>query len=275
MSDIQIITDSTAYIDKSFVEEHNIKVVPLTVHFEEKIENEPFPGEFDSFFDRLAKSSDFPKTSQPSAGLFKEVFEEALQDEKEIIVLTISSKLSGTFNSASTAANLTDPNKISVIDSETTASNLMVLVKMAVELSEKGVSRNEIVDQLEKQKKRMRIRLTVGSLEYLKRGGRLSNTSALIGSLLNIKPIIDLIDGKLEPVGKVRGRKKALEAIIEDIPEETSVINICHIFALDEAHEIKSILLDRYPLAKVDIQELGPVVGSHLGPKALGVCYMY
>lgn len=275
MSKIKIVTDSTAYINKQFAEDHDIAIVPLSVNFEGVISDEGYPGEFEEFFNRLANSASFPTTSQPSVGTFKTVYEEALKEGKEVIVLTISSKLSGTYNSAVTAASLIDGDKVSVIDSEATAGNLMVLAEMALEMSREGLSRNEIVEKLEAQKKRMGINLTVGTLDYLKKGGRLSNTSALIGSLLNIKPIIALKDGKLEPVAKVRGRKKALEKIAEDIPAETDVLNVCHIFALDEAEEMKRLLEERFPKATVKIQELGPVIGAHLGPKALGVTFKY
>ncbi|MBM7582248.1 DegV family protein with EDD domain [Caldicoprobacter guelmensis] len=275
MNQIHIVTDSTAYIDKEFVRQHDMSVVPLYYSFEGKTEKEGFPGEFQDFFSRLARSSDFPTTSQPSVGDFKEVFESALKKGKEVIALTISSKLSGTYNSANTAANLIGSDKISIIDSQTTVANLRVLTEMAINLVKQGFSRSQIVEKIEEQKTRMGIRLTVGTLEYLKRGGRLTNAQAVIGSFLNVKPIIALIDGKLEAIAKVRGKKKAMEKIIEDIPKKVSIINICQIFALKEAHELKSILKERYPHAIINIQEIGPVIGSHLGPEALGVCYVY
>lgn len=275
MSKIKIVTDSTAYIDKPFAEKHQIEIVPLSVNFEGEVSNEGFPGEFKPFFDRLAKSSSFPTTSQPSVGAFKAVYDQALLEDNEIIVLTISSKLSGTYNSAVTAASLVNSSNISVIDSLSTAANLKVLVQEALRLIEQGKSRIEIVDELEKQKKNMGIRLTVGTLEYLKKGGRLSNTGALIGSLLNIKPIIALVDGKLEPVAKVRGRKKAIETLIEGIPADVKVINLAHIDAMDEALEIKAHLIEKFGLENIEINELGPVVGAHLGPKALGILFKY
>lgn len=275
MAKIKLITDSTAYIDKAFADKHNIKIVPLSVNFEGSVENEGFPGEFEDFFNRLSKSDDFPKTSQPPVGAFLEAYNEALKDGYEIISITISSKLSGTYNSANTASTLSDESKISVIDSETAAANLKALVEMALNLIDEGFSREEIINKLEVQKKKMGIYLTVGTLDYLKRGGRLTSTSALLGSLLNIRPIIALKDGKLEGVAKVRGKKKALEKMIEAIPKNTDLISLCHISALDEVMELKDILLKSFPNTRITIEELGPVVGSHLGPKALGVCFKY
>ncbi|SDK82602.1 DegV family protein [Natronincola ferrireducens] len=275
MSKVKIITDSTAYIDRVFASKHNIEIIPLSVNFEGKTENEGFPGDFEEFFQRLAKSQDFPKTSQPSVGAFSVAYNKALDEGYEVVVITISSKLSGTYNSASTAATLVDETKISVIDSESTAANLKALVEIALELTNKDMAREEIVAEIEMQKKKMGIYLTVGTLDYLKKGGRLTSTAALLGSLLNIRPIIALKDGKLEGIAKVRGKKKALEKMIEAIPEETSLISICHIYALEEALELKAIVEGSFPKTRVTIEELGPVIGSHLGPKALGICFKY
>lgn len=277
MSKIKIVTDSTAYIDKSFIEDNNIDVVPLAVNFQGSIDDEGFPGEFDEYFDRLAKSSDFPTTSQPSIGAFTNVFKRAIDEGYKIITITMSSKLSGTFNSASTAAKIVDPgrNKIFVIDSLTTVANLKFLIERASLLVKENAPIEEIVKEIEDQKKRMGVRLTVSSLEYLKRGGRLSTTEAMIGSLLNIKPIIGLIDGSLIPLNKVRGKKKAMEKILEDVPANISFISICHIKIPEEAGEYQRLIRERFPLARTEIYEIGPVIGSHLGPEAIGVCYAY
>jgi len=170
---------------------------------------------------------------------------------------------------------MVDISKVSVVDSLTTAANLKALVEKAIELSESGLSRQQIVDEIEEQKKRTSIRLTVSTLDYLKKGGRLSSAGAMIGSLLNIKPIIGLIDGKLEPISKVRGKKKALDKMLEDIPYNVSTIGICHIGIMDAALEYQKIIQERFPNASTEIYELGPVIGSHLGLETMGVCYMY
>jgi len=275
MSKIQIVTDSTSYINKSFIEEHDIEVVPLSVHFEDETETEGFVGEFESFFSKLANAKNFPTTSQPPIGSFVKVFEKAIDEEKEIIVLTISSKLSGTYSSASSAAKIVDKDKISVIDSESTAANLKAFVEIALEMIAKGHTRDEIVSRIEEQKKRSSICLTVDTLDYLQKGGRLSNTSAFFANLLNIRPIIALVDGKLEGVSKTRGKKKALEKMIELIHKDAFRISVCHIYALDEAQSVKETIQSRFPNAEVTVDDLGPVVGAHLGPKALGICYLY
>lgn len=275
MANIRIVTDSTAYILKEYAKSNNIEIVPLMVDFEGVTSAEGFPGEFEEFFNRLKTSESFPKTSQPSIGAFAQVFKAAVEKGEEVITIVISSKLSGTYNSASAAADMVAPNKISVIDSETSASNLRMFVEMAKELAASGVSREEIVNTINIEKKRTGINLTVDTLEYLKKGGRLSTGQALIGSILNIKPIIALIDGVLVPKGKARGKSKAIEMMISNIPEKVEKISICQIFNMEEALEIKEILKMKYPKVEITIDVLGPVIGAHLGPKAIGICFKW
>lgn len=275
MAHIKIVTDSTAYITKDYAKSNEIDIVPLTVDFEGQTGIEGFPGEFESFFNRLKQSESFPQTSQPSIGLFAQVFKKAVENGDEVIAIVISSKLSGTYNSAAAAANMVAPNKISVIDSETTVSNLRMLVERAKELSASGVSREEIVEIINNEKRRTGVNLTVDTLEYLKKGGRLSSGQAFIGSILNIKPIIALTDGQLVPTGKARGKSKAIEMMISNIPDNVEKISICHIFNMEESLEIKEILKHKFPGVDVTIDVLGPVIGSHLGPKAIGLCFKW
>lgn len=272
MPKIKIITDSTAYIDKNYAMTHGINIVPLSVTFNGVTEDEGFPGEFEEYFEKLKSVQEFPTTSQPSIHAFAKIYKKIIAEGYEIITIVISSKLSGTYNSAFVAAKEIDFDKISVIDSETTAANLKLLVNMAKDLVEKGLSREEIVKTLEIEKKKMNISLTVDTLDYLKKGGRLSSAQAFVGSILKVRPIIALIDGKLEPIGKVRGKDKAIEMMINRVHEDVNKISICHIFALDEALKLKLKLENKFKNAKIIIDELGPVIGSHLGPKAIGIC---
>jgi DegV family protein with EDD domain len=275
MPNIKIVTDSTAYIKKDYLTANDIDSVPLSVIFQGDVTNEGYPGEFDSFYQKLKVSKDFPTTSQPSIQAFYNVFQPALDSNQEVITIVLSSKLSGTYNSAMAAAQMCESDKITIIDSETCGPNLKFLVERAHQLNAAGKSRDEIVTLINKEKKNMGINLTVGTLEYLKRGGRLSNTQAFIGTLLNIKPIIALIDGKLEPIAKVRGKSKAIDAMISNIPQDVNRISICQIDNIDESLEVKDILEAKFPKAEITIDELGPVVGSHLGPLALGICYKW
>mgnify|MGYP000135298750 CR=1 FL=1 len=273
MAKIQIVIDSTAYIPKEEVQRMGIKVVPLFVTFKGKTEEEGYPGSFKPFFERLKNSREFPTTSQPSIGAFAAVYEEALDAGFEVLTLVFSSKLSGTYNSAVSAAAMVDPKRITVVDTQAAVCTYRFLIERAFKLAEAGRSREEIAKVILEEKDRMGIRLTVETLEYLKRGGRLTGAQALLGSMLNIKPIISLTEGKLIPVGKARGKAKAIEMMIEDIPENVKRIAIAHILDLDEVLEIKGILEEKYRGITVEIDEIGPVIGAHLGPKAIGICY--
>ncbi|MFZ5352246.1 MAG: DegV family protein [Bacillota bacterium] len=272
MSNIHVVTDSTSYISKEFAITNNIDIVPLSIYFEGDTEPEGMPGEFEPFYNRLKDSTDFPKTSQPSVQAFMQVFQKAVDEGKEVVAITISSKLSGTFNSASVAAQQVAPDKISVIDSLMSGPCLRFLTERVLKLANDGKSREEIVQQVEAMRSRNRALFSVGTLDYLKKGGRLSNAQYFIGTLLNIKPVIDLTDGVLLPAGKARGKSKALEIIKEGIPSSVKRISVVHILNIEEAEKFRDELMEIYPNAEFSIDELGPVLGSHLGPMAIGVC---
>ncbi|AFS78205.1 putative DegV domain-containing protein [Gottschalkia acidurici 9a] len=272
MSNIQIVVDSTSYISSDYIKENNIEVVHLSVELDGKTDKEGLPGTFNEYFNRLQSTKDFPKTSQPPMGEFVEAYKRAFERGDEILAITFSSKLSGTYNSACMAAEMIDSEKITVIDSETAVGNYRVLIDIAVNLAKKGASREEILEEINNARKNTNINLTVESLEYLKRGGRLSNAQAIIGALLNIKPIIGLIDGELIATDKLRGKKKAIDFMISKIPENVKVISVEYIQNLEEAEKIKETLQEKFKDAEVNLNELGPVIGSHLGPKAIGIC---
>ena len=167
---------------------------------------------------------------------------------------------------------MTSPDRISVIDSETTVSNLKFLVQLAQSMAELGHSRQEIVEAVERQKKRMQVVLVANTLEYLKRGGRLSAAQAAIGTLLNVKPIIGLVDGKLEAIAKIRGKGKALDYLVEHVPEDAAAITVLHILVPEAARQLQRKLKERFPHIQIGIDEIGPVIGSHLGPGGVGIC---
>lgn len=272
---IKIVTDSTAYLTKEEIDEWGVRVVPLSYTLDDITEIEGLPGSFSKYFERLEASSGFPTTSQPSVECFREVFEEELQKDNEVIVIVISSHLSGTYNSAYVASNMTDTSKITIIDSLTTVANMKYMVKLAMEMALQGKTRKEIADAIDNIKKSMRIYLTVDTLEYLKRGGRLSSTQFVIANILNIKPIIELIDGKLEGTHKERGHKKAERYLVEQIPDSVRFISIQHLKAYNRAQRLLKVINNKYEHLKIEINELGPVIGSHLGPGSIGVCVIY
>lgn len=272
---IQIVIDSTAYLDREYLDKNNIEVAHLSVELDGVREREGFSGSFRDFFTKFEKSKDFPKTSQPPVGEFVECYKNALTRGERVLAITFSSKLSGTYCSAAMAGEMFDSGVVSVLDSGTAVGNYREMIFKAVELSEKGIDVKAIISELEAMKKNAIIDLTVDSLEYLKRGGRLSNMQAVIGTLLNIKPIISLVDGELLATGKARGKRKAMEQMIEKIPENVRTISIDHVENLEEAEKLKTTLEEKFKSVDISISEIGPVIGAHLGPKSIGLCSMW
>lgn len=272
MKKVGIITDSTAYLDSEFISKHDIGIVPLSYTFEGKNYCEGVTETFDEFFNRFEKSKDFPVTSQPSTGDFLKVYNEWLEKYDELLVITISSLISGTYSNAVLASEMIEDSKITIVDSLNTASNLRFMIERALELLENKPV-NEVVEILEKERDNYEVFLIVDNLEYLKRGGRISSFASSIGNFLQLKPIIGLIDGKLELVEKIRGTKKAIERVIDLIPENANRISICHISNDEVANQLIESLGKKHPDAKITIDDLGPVIGSHIGFKAFGILF--
>lgn len=274
MKKIKIITDSTAYIDKEYAEKEKLTIVQLNYVFGDETGKEPYPGEFDEFYEKLSKTKLFPSTSQPSTGEFLNAYNNAFEEGyEEIIVVVLSSKISGTYNSAVLAKNILEDKKITIIDSLTSASNLRVLVEDAINMVKSGKSSEEIEKHINHKKMSMYVYLTTETLEYLSRGGRLSTVQSKIGNLLNIKPIIELKDGKLELLEKTRGKNKALQQMVDKVQQDVERISICHVLNFKAAEKLKERLEEKFPQAIITIDELGPVIGSHLGPGGLGICF--
>jgi DegV family protein with EDD domain len=262
-------------LDKNYIEDENIRVVPLNYVFDGEDYKEGLKGEFNDFYSKLQSTDLFPTTSQPAIGDFVAAYEEALKSHDQIVVITLSSKISGTYTSAHVAAEMVDSENIRVVDSLGAAATLRFLVQDAVEMSRKGMDAHRIQEELERKKDKLGIVLTTDTLEYLSRGGRLSTLQAGIGNILSIKPVIRMLDGELQLVEKTRGKKKAINRLLACIPEGVDRISLCHVTNTGEAEKLADTLRQTYPGASVTIDELGPVIGAHLGPRTLGICYSY
>lgn len=274
MSKIKVITDSTSYIQKEYLDKENIAIVQLSYVFGDESKKEGHPGEYNEFFRKLESTKLFPSTSQPPAGEFLSKFNQAFEEGyDEIIVILLSSKISGTYNSAVLAKDMLGDKRVTIIDSETSVSNLRLLVEDAVEMSKEGKTSKEIEEHINMKKTKMEIYLTTGSLEYLSRGGRLSSIQSTVGNFLNIKPIIELKDGELKLLEKMRGKNKAIASIIAKVPSDVEKIGICNILNEEEAKKLQITLKEKFPKAMITIDELGPVIGAHLGPKTIGICF--
>ena len=162
---------------------------------------------------------------------------------------------------------------ITIIDSLCSVASMRFLIEDAIEMIKEGKASKEIEEHINTKKMNFQVYLTTESLEYLSRGGRLSSAQATVGNLLNIKPIIQLKDGELGLIEKVRGKNKAISTIINKVYQEVKKIGICHILNYDEAEKMKINLEEKFPHAIITVEEIGPVIGSHLGPGAIGICF--
>ena len=274
---IKIVTDSTAYLPETFVRQHDIRVVPLYVHFGEEAFREGVELSDEEFYARLKEASALPTTSQPSAGEFHQVFEELAGAGHEIVTLTISSKLSGTWNSAMAAKEMLPEAGISIIDTFSTAVGMHLMINAAIEAAAAGATRQEIVERIEEIKKTSQLWFVVDTLEYLAKGGRIGNARAFMGTLLKVKPILTLQDGAIEPCEQVRSKPKALARMIE-IAEEyvgnkgpQAKVAVLNALVPAEAEALGQELVERMGCAPPLVGDLGPVIGTHTGPGVVGI----
>ncbi|HID63293.1 MAG TPA: DegV family protein [Anaerolineae bacterium] len=273
---IQIVTDSSAYLPADLVQQHNIHVIPLKVLFGDKTYREGVDLSQQEFYRMLAEAKTLPTTSQPSAGEFFDLYSELSKDGHEIISIHISSKLSGTISSAQSAKEMLPEARITIVDSASTAMGLGLMVLTAAKAVAEGKITAEIVATVEKMIPAMNVVFVVDTLEYLQKGGRIGGAAALVGTLLKIKPILCLKDGRVEPLDKVRSKRKALVRLLDVIEERVGPgtpirAAVLHAEALDEAKELEQKVRARFNCTEYYFTELGPVLGTHTGPGVLGL----
>lgn len=270
---IAIVTDSTSDIEPGKAAEMGVTVVPLNVRFGDRDFLDRVDLDSSGFFKMLSELDARPSTSLPSPGAFVEVYKKILQNNDEIISIHISSHLSGTFQSARTAAMSLGGKNIHVIDSGQVASGLMILVERAAHAVADGVDASKIIMDVTESAKKTQSYFIVDTLEYLERGGRIGKASSLIGGVLNIKPILTLKDGVIEPVSKVRSRRKGIGKVADMIAEEGSpeVVAISHAACPDAADAAELIVGERFAGARIIRSEIGPVIGTHTGPGAVEI----
>lgn len=274
---IKIVTDSTAGLPQAMAQEFDIRVVPLYVHFGEQAFKEQVELSNEEFYDRLHQVVDLPTTSQPSAGEFLQVFQELLDAGHEVVVLTISSKLSGTWASAMAAQEMLPGAPISIVDSLSTSVGMLLMLDAATQAIRQGASRQEVVALWETLRDKMHVLFVVDTLEYLAKGGRIGNAKAFLGTLLKIKPILILQDGVVEPLEQARSKHKGLTRIIDlaeeqlDSAKTQARVAVTHGLCLEEALPFRDELMARLGCAEPPISEVGPVLGTHTGPGVIGL----
>lgn len=278
---VKIIIDSASDITPAYCAENNIGFAPLKTALGGKEYRDGIDIVPSDFYTLLEEHKELARTSQVNVSEFHDLFEKAVSEGNDVVVITISSGLSGTFQSARIAAE-DFQGKVFVVDSLTASAGEQVLLARAIALRDEGKSALEIFEELEQLKKQVRLFLRVETLEYLKRGGRISKTSAVVGSILNIKPVIKMNgEGKLETVGKARGIKQSHQMMNENILL-TGGFDPSMPVAITYAGEIHDGAVDKYIAdsaalyenVKPSIGQLGCVIGTHTGPGALVVAYV-
>lgn len=278
MPRIAVVTDSSAYLPESLVQENGIHVVPLNVHFNGSVFKDLVELKEDQFFLKLAAAPELPSTSQPSAGEFAEVFRQAARHADGLVVIVISSSLSGTYSSAMAAKDMAPDIPIAVVDSRTTSMGLGFLALAAARAAREGKGLDEIVVTLEAIIPKVHVWFVLDTLKYLAKGGRIGGAQALMGSMLSIKPILQVEGGKVEQLDKVRTRGKAVERMVELFKREVDGkpvhCAVIHTLSPDDAERLKNRIVADFPdVQDMAITGVSSAIGTHVGPGALGLCF--
>ena len=273
----RIIVDSTS--DLMPEARARVSVVPLTVHFGDEEFIDGVTIDHKTFYEKLVETDVHPTTSQATPASFMAEYEKAAQARESAVVITLSSKLSGTYQSAVIAAG--DYENIYVVDSGNVAIGGGILVELALRLLDQGLEAPEIAAQLEAEKEKVRIVALLGTLEYLKKGGRISKTVAFAGAVLNIKPVVSVTDGEIQMLGKARGSRMGNNLLVQEIEKaggvDFSKPVLLGYTGLSDALLLKYIEDSRQlweaGLDQVRYTSIGSVIGTHAGPGAIAVAF--
>lgn len=275
---IKILIDSSADLTPQEISQKKVIMIPLQVAIQDKTYLDGINLDHDTFYNILTSSSEFPKTSQPSPQAFLEAFEEVKANNDELICILLSSALSGTYQSAKLAKDMVDYDKIYLIDSLSAVSAIRILCDKALEMINNNIDTITIVETLNNLKGRIKIFAALNTLDYLSKGGRISKTVATIGDLTNIKPIITVSEeGKVEIAGKRLGVNKSISFIKEKIDsytiDESYPIYSLYTYGQDNLNKLQQKLITNNYKIATSLQ-VGPTIGSHLGPEAYGICFV-
>ena len=273
----RIIVDSTADLTPEL--KKRVNVVPLTVSFGNDEYIDSVTIDHKTFYDKLIESDVLPTTSQATPDAFIKEYEKAKNADEAAVVITLSSKLSGTYQSATIAA--ADYDNIYIVDSSSVAIGSGILVELAIDLLDKGLSAKEIAEKLEQEKQKLVVVALVDTLEYLKKGGRVSKAVAFAGGVLNIKPVLSVIDGEINMLGKARGSKMGNNLLVEEIKKSGGIdftkpvllgfTGISDALLLKYIEDSKHIWEGN--LSEIRYVTIGSVIGTHAGPGAIAVSF--
>ena len=278
MPNVTIITDSTACIPQDLVKQYKIHVAPQQIIWGTDTYRDGVDIQPDQFYERLKNSKESPRTSQASPGVFKEIYTEALSHSDALLVIVLSSGLSQTYNSAMLAKNDLPNAKIEVVDTRLTSMAMGYMCLAAARLLAEGKSLDEAKKKVENMIPMANVVFTVDTLDYLHRGGRIGGAARFIGNALNFKPVLNIKDGKVDALERVRTKKKAVEYIINVVAERTADkgpvrLAAIHANAESEAKELLEAAAARMKPVEKMIAAVSPVIGTHTGPGTVGLAY--
>ena len=277
---IKIVTDSTSYISDEYIKKYDIKLVSLNVIIN-GVSSREIDIENEVFYEEIKNSKEIPKSSQPIPNEMLNTFKEIVKDGDSIVGIFLSSKMSGTYSNANMIKDMILEDypdaEIHILDSKTNCMQMGFAVIEAARAASEGKSINEVINAANHVINNSRFLFTPETLEYLKKGGRIGGAAALFGNVLQIKPILTVVNGETSVFKKVRTRKKAIEEIVKTVLEEIESkglgdIVVHHINCQEDGLKLAKALENKLG-KKVDIQSIGPVIGVHVGPGSIGIAY--
>lgn len=280
MSNVAIVTDSTAYIPDDLVEQYGITVAPQVLIWGEETFQDGVDISPTEFYTRLATASIMPTTSQVAVPTFQEIFEKLHRKGKEILVILLSDQLSKSLNSAELARQMVPDAKIELVNSKTVAMELGFHVLAAARAAEAGASLLECKRIAEEAQEKTGVLFVVDTLEFLHRGGRIGGASRLLGTALQLKPLLEVRDGRVEAIERIRTKSKAQKRLIEMITERVKSMDgevrlaTLHANAFEDAKALMAELNKQLNPVESIYSEVSPVVGTHCGPGTVGIAYM-
>jgi DegV family protein with EDD domain len=282
MRKVTVITDSANDLPNKYLERYGVKFAPLSITFDKESFYDRVTLTYEDFYKRMHEMDELPRTSQPSPEAFYNLMKEAIDQGYEAVVITLSSGLSGSHNSACLAKDMFTEQmqkKIHIVDSLTASMGQGLLVLKAARLSEEGESAEKIAKVVIESRSCIKSIFTVDTFEYLLKGGRVTKVQAFFGTVLDIKPILHLdSQGKIFPMEKVRGKKKALIRMLEMLEEmgneaKNTTLGISHFLSEDDALRIANKMKERFKIKEVVVGKLSASIGTHVGPGCIAIFF--
>lgn len=277
MANVAIVADSVSNLPAELAEQNEIHIVPAIVNWEGQSLLDGVDISTQAFYERLRTSKELPKTSQPSPGQFSEVFEKLIAEGKSVVAITVSEALSGTYASANLALQGMPDAPIEIVDSRSASLGQGLMALAAARAAAQGASHTEIAAYVRAIVPLMRVIFVVDTLDYLHKGGRIGGAQRLVGSVLSIKPVLHLHEGRVEPMASVRTKAKAIQHMMDTLAEEAKGVTkpihagAIHAAAPEAGAEIAQRVRELLSPVEMVITELSPTIGTNVGPGTVGV----